>query len=304
MLKLVIFNLLLCLTVCGDCQVSWFPTGAKWHYQYSAFIENGFTSLEVLDEDTLIGNHMYKKLLSLTVTGTAPDFLDTFTEFLYVFEENQVVFGYDQWSGGTLLYDFNATVGDTLPMYFGGWSPSPFIVDSIGTIEINGHLLTFQDIRFPSLFDSTEYWKMRAVEGIGSLYSHLFHNRTVIQPFDFPFYWFHCYEDANLGLYNVINQVDCDFIEGTSSIDKVPKAKAFIFPNPSADFITLKTEGLPIEKILVIDILGTIRLLQSSTHQKLYKIDISELENGLYFTIGLNKNGEVLFKDKITKHSR
>src|SRR6188508_671099 len=92
-------------------QVSWFPVGAKWHYDYSSFGSQGLTTLEVLHEDTLIASHIYKKILSTTVTGTAPDYLDTVTEVLYVFEENQVVHGYDHFIGSSLLYDFNAEVG-------------------------------------------------------------------------------------------------------------------------------------------------------------------------------------------------
>jgi hypothetical protein len=296
-----IFNLLLFLP--GYCQVSWFPIGAKWHYEFSSMIGGGLTTLEVLSEDTLIGNHTYKKIISTTMIGSVPGSIDTFTEFLYVFEENQVVVGYDKWLGGTLLYDFNAAVGDTLGMYFGGISPYPFVVDSIGELEINGSMLSFQDIRFPSLFDPGEFYEMRVIEEMGSISSHLFHDHTVLQPFDFPSYYFRCYEDSNIGLINLsFNQVDCDYIDGITFFDEAIKVKTSIFPNPSANFVTLKTESPQIVKVFVIDILGTNRIVKHSTNQELIKIDISELENGLYFILGLNKKGEVIFTEKITKY--
>lgn len=298
---IAIFNLLVFLP--AYCQVSWFPIGAKWHYLLSSMLGDGLTTLEVLSEDTLIGNNTFKKILSTTIVGSGPGSIDTSTEVLYVFEENQVVVGYNKWLGGTLLYDFNASVGDTLGMYFGGWSPSPFVVDSIGAIDINGHLLTFQDIRFPSLFDSTAYDKMRVIEGMGSINSHLFHDHTVIQPFDFPFNYFRCYEDPNIGLVNLsYNQIDCDYIEGVTFLDEITKAKTHIFPNPSGDFITVKMENPILEKIFVVDIWGTVRLTQQAARQELLKIDIRDLENGLFFILGEDKKGQLLFSEKITKY--
>lgn len=299
-LVLSIFNLLLLLPC--YCQVSWFPIGAKWHYQFSSMIGSGLTTLEVLSEDTLIGNTIYKKILSTTLFGTAPGSIDTFNEFLYVFEENHVVFGYDKYLGGTLLYDFNATVGDTLEMYFGGLSPYPFIVDSIGEIEFNGSSLAFQDIRFPSLFEAGEFAEMRVIEGIGSINSHLFHDHTVLQPFDFPSYYFRCYEDSNIGLINLsYNQVDCDYIEGVTAIDEALNPKPSIFPNPSPDFVSLKSENPLLKKVLVVDILGKVRI-QQQAFQELQKIDIRHLENGLFFILGEDKKGEILFTEKLTKY--
>ena len=303
-LKLIIIaicNLLPFLPVYG--QISWFPVGAVWYYQFGSMVGSGLTKLEVLSEDTLIGNNTYKRILSTTVVGSIQESIDTFTEVLYVFEENQVVVGYDKWLGGTLLYDFNSVVGDTLGMYFGGLSPYPFVVDSIGELEFNGNLLAFQDIRFPSLYETGEFDEMRVIEGMGSIGSHLFHDHTVLQPFDFPSYSFRCYEDPNIGLVNLsYNQVDCDYIPGITSLDETSKITTSIFPNPSTDFITLNTESPLIDKIIVVDILGTVRIIQHATSQVFLKIDIRELENGLFFILGEDKNGEILFTEKINKY--
>ena len=282
-------------------QVAWFPESAKWHYQFSSMIGGGLTTLEVLNGDTLIANHPYKRILSTTIVQR-PLGLDTSTEMLYVFEENQVVYGYDQWFGGTLLYDFTAMVGDTIGMYFGGLSPYPFVVDSIGQMDMNGYQLTFQDIRFPSLFEPGEFDKMRVVEGLGSINSHLLHNRTIIQPFDFPSYYFRCYEDVNIGLINLsINLVDCDFIEGVTSTQESAGVSASIFPNPAGDFVTIQMDGKPVDKIVLVDMLGVVRMEANPSEQTSITMDIQGLENGVFIIMGMNKARELLFTGKIFK---
>jgi len=286
-------------------QIEWFPTGAKWYYSFNSFIGSGLTTLEVLDEDTLISNHNFRKVLSTTLFSTYPDSLTTFKEFLYVFEENQVVFGYDQWVGVMPLYDFNAKVGDTLDIQFGGENPYPFVVDSVGEMTYNGTGLAFQDIRFPSLFKSGEFDKMRVVEGMGSIYSHLFHDHTVIQPFDFPTYYFRCYADFNIGLVKFIpEQVACDFIPGLSSVNDPLQEKPTLFPNPTSNLITVEMTSASIENVLLVDLLGRVRSIQPTNSSAILKMDMSRFENGLYFLIGEDKNGEIRFTEKITKCGR
>ena len=284
----------------GYCQVTWFPVGATWHYQYSSYPSGGLTTLEVLDEDTLIGSQTYKQILSTTVYGS-PGSFDTLIETLFVFEENQVVYGYDPQWGGALLYDFNAGKGDTIEMYFGGLSYSPFVVDSIGEIDINGSLLTFQDIRFPSPFEPGEFGKIRVMEGLGAMYSHLFHSRTVLQPFDAPAYYFRCYEDENIGLVNLsFNQVDCDYIDGVTSIEENTKASSSVFPNPTNDIITVQYNDLSIDNFIIVDIVGSVRMAQRTSNPTHEQFDLNELEQGLYFILGMDKTGKVLFAEKIT----
>ncbi len=285
-------------------QVSWFPVGARWSYEFSAFTGSGLNTVEVLPEDTVIGPHTFKKLLSVIILVGQNNVVDTFQEYLYVFEENRVVIGYDLY-GPIFLYDFNLIEGDTLEyMSFGGWSPSPFVVDSVGTIEINGTNLAFQDIRFPDLLNQGEFSEMRVIEGIGSINSHLFHDRTIIQPFDFPYYYFRCYEDINLGLINLsYNQIDCDSIEEiTTSIQESGVDKTSIFPNPATDFITINTENQFITKIIVIDILGIPRKTVCTISKEGLKVDIHQLESGMYFIIGMDKSGAIRFKEKINKY--
>lgn len=301
MKSFILLIVTLLISLHGQTQSGWFPTGAKWYYQYGSMLGQGMTTIEVMNEDTLIGTWTYRKLLSTTIAeflGT----IDTFTETMYVIEDNQIVYGRDSFWGGTFLYDFNAAPGDTLPMSFGGLSPEPFVVDSIGEIAFNGHMLAFQDIRFPNLYEQGEYYKMRVIERIGSYNSHLFHGRTVIQPFDAPSYHLRCYEDDELGLIRLTDDSGpCDLLEDPTSTSGTTESTISIFPNPAYDVVHVQSNRQNLDQILVLDMLGTIRFKSADINLSSLKIDISALESGLYYIIGSEKNGEILFTRKIIK---
>ncbi len=302
----------ICIQLCVISSISgqnhWLVPGSKWTYEYSSWGGYGLTRLEVMQEDTIFGTRHVKKILSTTIHVNefmmgSP--LDTFTEISYAFEENKIVYGYEpNWSEyWSVLYDFNKNVGDTLQyMFFGGLSPSPFIVDSIGTMDINGHSFSFQDISFPDLFEPGQWSELRVVEGLGSSNSFFFHSHTILQPFDAPYYSFRCYEDPDIGLINLSHdQVDCDFIEGITATHDASIFKTSVVPNPASDYVTVKTNNHDIYKILIVDIVGKIRIMQNSNSYEGMKINISELENGMFFILGEDKTGEILFREKMSK---
>ncbi|MEP6794649.1 MAG: T9SS type A sorting domain-containing protein [Saprospiraceae bacterium] len=289
-------------------QNHWLVPGSKWTYEFGSMVGYGLTRLEVMQQDTIFGTKHVKKILSTTIyinTGIINSPVDTFTEISYAFEENQIVYGYEpNWfENWNVLYDFNKNVGDTLQyMYFGGWSPSPFVVDSTGTIEINGNSLSFQDIIFPDLFEPGEMSKIRVIEGLGSINSFFFHSHTIIQPFDFPTYSFRCYEDPDIGLINLSHdQVDCDFIEGISASHTASILKTTVVPNPATDDVFVHTDLQGIHKILVVDIVGKVRIVEYADAHEPMKINISELENGIFFILGEDKAGGILLREKISK---
>lgn len=281
-LLIIFFSILITSAVIG--QISWLTTGASWTYDVSAYGGYGLTKLEVTNEDTILGNHSYKKLLSTTIyvnTGMMNSPLDTFIETSYAYEENNIIYGYEPNSHPwvNILYDFNRAKGDTLEfMQYESLSPGPFVVDSVGIIGMNGLPLTFQDINFPDIFNPGQLSKMRVIQGLGSINSYFFHSHTILQPFDAPFYHIRCYEDLDIGVITFTsNQVDCDYIEGVTSISETTNLKVSVFPNPSTDEIHIDCKNHVFGSIELYDLNGIkINSYQTSP------IDISDLEYGLY----------------------
>ena len=98
------------------------------------------------------------------------------------------------------------------------------------------------------------------------------------------------------------NQADCDYLEGVTSVLESAKVSHAVFPNPADDFVTVQNIGLPIENFILLDVQGLVRIKQHSTHQDFQRIEINDLESGLYFIIGVDKTGKRLFTEKVAKY--
>lgn len=292
--KLTFIFLIVYIAQIAHSQTNWFPTGAKWHYSFSAPYGIGYTKLEVLDGDTIIESQSCKRMFSTTITKGFSSKLDTATEMLYVREEGRIV----RDGKGRQMYNFNAVVGDTLDTTFG----DSFVVDSIGLIEINGLSLAFQDVKFPDPFDPGEYYTIRLVEKIGSIHSHLFLNKLIIKAADFPVYNFRCYEDGELGLINFRNdEVDCDHIEGQLKEYEFPILSGNIFPNPAAEYFIIDDKSFGIwDNGVIYNSIGQKVMAFKNTGNN-SQVEIENLTKGVYFVV-LNKSGKKLFVQKLIKN--
>jgi len=139
--------LILIVFSCASCFGQTFGSqNAKWHYSSSADGLAPFASEYFLYEvakDTTYQNVLAKKI-EITHYRYAGDTLNR--DPLYVYEKNDSVFYYnDQQQKYLLLYDFTASVGDTLLF------PTPdtnsidsifrIVIDSIGTDTISNVLV-------------------------------------------------------------------------------------------------------------------------------------------------------------------
>jgi hypothetical protein len=300
--RLLLIASFLWLCTSANAQIDWLTPGARWYYDFSSFLGSGLTVIEVTDGDTLLGNTTYKRLLSTTYYETYDPNgidLDTLQEILLAKQANGVVIGYEPNLFPLVLYDFTKTEGDTLHgMLSGGTDQSPFIIDSVGIIDINGLSLPFQDIRFTDAFDTSAYTYMRVVQGIGSIQSHFFHSRLIIQPFDAPFYYPLCYEDPNVGILHLTpNAVDCDYFLDLVATTPIRKLTTHIYPNPVTDIINIGHSN-DVSLIIVSDFLGH-SILQTNATGELTSLDISFAPGGIYIVTGYDNTGEIKIAERI-----
>lgn len=116
---------------------------------------------------------------------------------------------------------------------------------------------------------------------------------------DYDYVLIHCLTFNHWWGGGLLDTVNC-----TSATHSVPDESGIsVFPNPTTDLITLDLKSLGIEKIIVADVLGNIRLNQSISNQNQLTLDVHELENGLFFVAGLNSQGEFVFRKSIIKSS-
>jgi len=102
---------------------------------------------------------------------------------------------------------------------------------------------------------------------------------------------------SNDGEYSIIN-----ISKNSFTIDKNTLSEISIYPNPASDKISINTANIisGISKFQIFNLLGEVIYSVSKESSKTTSIDISQLENGLYF-IKVENNGSFVSKKFIKK---
>lgn len=180
-----------------------------------------------------------------------------------------------------LLYTFDSlTAGVTLPINTGA---TQIKADEIDSILLNGTYRKRYKIQQQNLFDY-DYW----IEGIGS-------TKDLFAPYSYEFEWTLytlCYKDTLTYYINSPNGEDSCYYKPPVGITEITSDYTNIYPNPASRTINLET-GTSIKKgtVTIYSIHGQ-KLFARSLKGSEAEIDISRLENGIYFL-------EVIGEEKI-----
>jgi hypothetical protein len=201
---------------------------------------------------------------------------------------NKLVYFIDAFtSNETVLYDFNLSIGDTVP-------PSPLnfngnfvnIVTDIDTVFLGGVYRK----RFK--LDSCWFEQLYYIEGIGSTYGLL---SPTMCPFE-AFYNLQCFTNNSLPVYPNSTTSCSSF---TANIESVEKHQFSISPNPTSGALFINTT-LDSYDIIVFNSIGQI-IQKKNVHSNSTFLDISNLTAGVYL-IQFSDNNKVLYKETIIRH--
>lgn len=199
----------------------------------------------------------------------------------------KVFFIYPMTSSDTLLYDFNLSIGDTVP-------PSPLndngnivnIVTNIDSVYL-GNVYRKRYQLDSCMFPQQLYY----IEGIGSTFGLLSTTRC---PFE-EIYNLLCFTENSLTVFPN-NTTTCSVV--TSITEKLYASKFSVFPNPTSGTITITTD-LQSYNISIFNSTGQL-VLKKNIISHSYLFDISELPSGLYL-IQFSENDEQLYKQTLIR---
>lgn len=220
---------------------------------------------------------------------------------MFVFDRNDSVFYYnDLYQRYILLYDFTASMGDTL--FFNipdtNWTynwpnDSVFrvIVDSVSFVTVSGKSLKkihTSQLDFHSFFGGyTEF--------IGSEFLMLPQTMAFV-----PLYYgpLRCYEDSSIFIQ--FTTQNCDHrIVVTSLKENNPLFNQIkIHPNPIDQYANIQVDGVKITSIKLMDILGQ---LVKEFSPKLERLNFIDVEDGIYF-IHITTEDRRQFSKKMIVH--
>ncbi len=202
-----------------QAQIEFAPVGATWHYGYFSYAYfSGFTEIVSVSDTSILGKVSKKLEVKTEKRNLVNGNIITDNEVHYLCNQGDTVFHYDPQSmiDFTVLFDFSMDSGDTL-FYVDDWYY--FVLDSIGTVELNGDPIIVQYGRTST--DQADHFVSTAVTAkFGPLDRFLF-----IDLLDWcflgvqhgPCYDFRCYEDDNFPLLQ-LSEEDCDYIPGYESV--------------------------------------------------------------------------------------
>jgi len=259
--------------------------GVGWHYEICG--------------DTTIQNQDYKRLFYKSHFSSPQDgYIGAISS-----DNDKVWIVRPDSTNQVLLYDFSLQVGETFVGEFvslNNLTVSELTVKAIYQDTINGIERKRIDFENVSSFQG-ESW----IEGIGS--THGFLERGDGYLFDALPSLFCCAENSNLLYGNNINTCNSDEVTFecfSVNNQDLQRTSISVFPNPTQDLIQLDFNPSLIsqnKKISICNSLGNLVLSNSSEHQHNEQIDISFLENGIYY-LSLKTLDGFLFTKKIIKY--
>ena len=243
--------------------------GNEWHtFETAVWQINNYVNW--CSGDTLIEDARYMKIMG-TVNDSYPIFYTLLRE-----EDGKVWKRYSIAHPETLLYDFTASVGDTLRI---GDFAEEMVLDSISMVQIGDvdrrkfwFGLEYDNLGRPR---AKETW----IEGMGSDYGLLWTGY-----FNVVDGW-HCLLCFHQNGELIWENPEYGFCTYTA-VEETKDSEIFIFPNPAKEKVTI--EGVEATEVEVYNALGQL----VKTVQNANEINVSDLMEGVYLLRIANADGK------------
>ena len=232
---------------CGGCWSQYSQSCLCGYHQY------------ILEGDTTIGLYTYKKIKEgtswYTFLPNPPYQIITYTFYPYIGcirndSLNKKVFFVEKNSlVDTLLYDFNLSIGDTLPISY-VYSGNPVMtVSAIDSINTNGKY--YKRFKFQGGGWTNEY----LIEGIGSTFGPLESIKLFFEDVDI----LRCFKD-NDSIINHGSPIFDDWCDVFTGIDELLSSAISIHPNPTTGDLSINLNEPFRGSLRVLNSLGQVVL--------------------------------------------
>jgi len=278
-----------------NAQINFLAPGATWHY----LVPSGGWGFPYVENNRVIkyaGDSVYMGRQTKILTGVSyfntscSNWYDT----LLIYTSNDSVFmhGSKLVNDWELLYDFNASVGQSWQLYVNDYNGVDTIsvkVDSIKYNSINALSLKTLYVTY------TETWHVNGsssqIRYHSSIYDrigdigYLFNYDAGIlaDPCYVPTLL--CYSDNTFGTYQVDSNKSCNYsyTEGITNF-MLSSENVNVYPNPASNNLQITVSNEQITELKINDVLGKeVKHEVLDRRENTAQTDINNLPNGVYF---------------------
>ncbi len=302
-----------------NAQSDFAPIGAKWYYSYSSYNPDipapRPVATYILQEsvgDTVIQGITARKLQRTSFwrnqdnsTGSGQGLA------IYVYATADTVFHFDEELGRFLpLYMFNVQAGDTLthrvPSAYANLTADTIWrseVDSVKTVLFNNQPVKVVYSGFYPITVAEPSMPLR-----GPYYQYIGLTEGHLSEFAMAYpvgaahetYQLRCYQDANFDIHFGDPNVACDSLAmqpvSVADVNSLSR-KLSVYPNPASDEVHLRLDGLDLQSVTLIDLLGRSVWQQDylpGTTQT--RLDVSSINKGTYILRVTNKEQGTVYR--------
>jgi hypothetical protein len=303
-MKKLIFNLiLLFLTITTYCQ-EFASIGAEWYYTERHAFSGDITFLKIIsDKDTIVDGKTCRVIQKLgnPMCSGRPD-----TEYMY--QEDSVLYFYDTtFNKFQILYDLTKKVNESWIievvdiMYENNLDSIKITIDSISSIVINETSLKRLHVTYSVLTEFHPYsYSSIIIEKIGDI-KYLFNYYPYSSMACDGNYsdGLRCYEDSKIGFYSTGVADSCNYVYIWTGLNDIKsQTQISLFPNPAQDYVEIEIKKVSEYTAELYDLNGKY-LKSTKTFNSNTRLDLSEIENGLYLIVIKEKNQTVGYKKMI-----
>ncbi|MCR5038999.1 MAG: T9SS type A sorting domain-containing protein, partial [Bacteroidales bacterium] len=261
------------------------PSHPEWYYEI--LNENGTITYQYMYQagDTIINDeptHILVKINTLYDKGLREEVTHE-----YVFELNGKLYWWNKRTHSfTVLYDYEAEVGDSWNIMVGIEPPLTMTVDAVDYVEYEG-----RTYRVMHVSDPDDLFSGDIVCGIGHLTS-FFPERLMRNADGFRVEGLRCYWIEDELVFNPDGEEECDAIysevhgieEGGPSTPSTGSGTLTVYPNPTNGILTVHHSAFRIHhsEFQIANLMGQTVLSGSITAETM-QIDVSNLPEGMYF---------------------
>ncbi len=194
----------------------WADSGATWYYGFTGIISQGFVSIELVGDSTILGIEAQKlEVYKSGIDFMSGQYFESILGYEYTYSDSDRVY-HKVGDEFKILYDFSAEIGDTLFHYLINEFMNPYcdsigrsIVSDKGIEMINDEELRWYEVEY---LDGEVTFFGRIYEKLGAI-DFMFPNNDLCI-LDEDYYGpFRCYSDSSFGEFVSPEYTgDCEFV--------------------------------------------------------------------------------------------